>query len=98
MMESYRVLVHPLVTEKSNFGPQRGKYTFVVAKHATKLEVKNAVEERFKVKVVDVNTARYEGKEKGRGGRSKGKRPDWKKAFVTLAPGETIVELYEDLG
>jgi large subunit ribosomal protein L23 len=97
-MQTHRVLVRPLVTEKSNFGPQRGKYTFIVAKHATKDDIKKAVEAQFKVKVVDVNTIRYEGKEKGKGGKAKGHRPDWKKAFVTLAKGETIVELYEDLG
>ena len=97
-METYRVLLQPLVTEKSNLGPQRRQYTFMVHKHATKGDVKHAVEERFKVKVTGVNTARFEGKEKGHRGAIKGKRPDWKKAYVTLAKGETIVELYEDLG
>ena len=97
-METYRILVKPLVTEKSNFGPQDGKYTFVVDKRATKEQIKRAIEERFSVKVTDVNTAGFRGKSKGRGWRSKGKRADWKKAYVTLAKGDTIPELYEDLG
>jgi large subunit ribosomal protein L23 len=97
-MESYQVLVRPLVTEKSNLGPTEGKYTFVVDSRATKEQIKRAVEQRFKVNVVDVNTAAYRGKEKSRGWRSRGKRPDWKKAYVTVAKGQTIPELYEDLG
>ena len=97
-MESYRVLVRPLVTEKSNLGPQKGKYTFVVDKHATKADIKAAVEERFKVRVTEVNTSNFLGKETGRRERATGKKPDWKKAVVTLAVGQTIPELYEDLG
>lgn len=97
-MENYRILVRPLVTEKSNLGPQDGKYTFIVDKRASKVQIKRAVEDRFKVKVIDVNTANYRGKSKSRGWRSKGKKGDWKKAYVTLAKGETIAELYEDLG
>jgi large subunit ribosomal protein L23 len=97
-MESYRILIRPLVTEKSNLGPRNSKYTFVVNKDATKEQVKRAVEERFKVRVVDVNVANFHGKSKSRGARSKGKRSDWKKAYVTLAQGDTIPELYEDLG
>ncbi len=97
-MESYRILVRPLVTEKSTAGPQDGKYTFVVDKRASKEQIKRAVQERFNVKVVDVNTANFRGKMKSRGWRSKGRKADWKKAYVTLAKGETIPELYEDLG
>ena len=97
-METYRILVRPLVTEKSNVGPQDGKYTFIVDKRASKEQIKRAVEDRFKVKVIDVNTTNYRGKKKSRDWRSRGKRSDWKKAYVTLARGETIAELYEDLG
>ncbi len=97
-METYRVLIRPLVTEKSNLGPMDGKYTFVVDKRATKEDIKKAVEEQFKVRVIEVNTARYLGKIKSRNWRSSGKKPDWKKAYVTLAKGDTIPELYEDLG
>lgn len=97
-METYRVIKRPLITEKSNMGPQRGQYTFAVDKNATKEDIKRAVEDQFKVKVKSVNTCVFRGKEKGRGWRSKGKKPDWKKAYVTLMKGETIAELYEDLG
>jgi large subunit ribosomal protein L23 len=97
-MDISRVLVRPLVTEKSNLGPQGGKYTFVVDKRATKEDIKQAVEMRFKVNVIDVNTAIFQGKERSRGWRNKGRKPNWKKAFVTLKKGETIIELYEDLG
>jgi large subunit ribosomal protein L23 len=97
-MDILRVLVRPLVTEKSNLGPQGGKYTFIVDRRASKEDIKQAVEMRFKVNVTDVNTANFRGKEKSRGMRNKGRKPNWKKAFVTLKKGETIVELYEDLG
>jgi large subunit ribosomal protein L23 len=97
-METYRVLIKPLITEKTNLGPQGGKYTFKVNKCASKEQIKSAVEDRFGVKVVSVNTAKYLGKIKSRNYRGSGKRPDWKKAIVTLAPGDTIAELYEDLG
>ncbi len=97
-MENYRILVRPLVTEKSNLGPQDGKYTFVVNKNASKVQIKRAVEDRFNVKVIAVNTAIFRGKTKSRGWRSKGKKGNWKKAYVTLAKGDTIAELYEDLG
>ncbi|MCK4720870.1 50S ribosomal protein L23 [bacterium] len=97
-METYRVLVRPLVTEKTNLGPQDGKYTFVVNKHASKDQIKAAVEDQFNVTVISVNTANFRGKSKSRNLRIKGKRPDWKKAVVTLASGDTIAELYEDLG
>lgn len=97
-METYRILVKPLVTEKSNLGPMDGKYTFIVDKRASKSQIKRAVEERFNVKVVSVNTANFSGKSTSRGWRSNIKRPNWKKAYVTLAAGDTIPELYEDLG
>ncbi len=97
-MENYRVLIKPLITEKSNIGPQDGKYTFVVDKRATKTQIKRAVEQRFEVKVTSVNTANFIGKSKSRNWRTTGKKADWKKAFVTLKEGDVIPELYEDLG
>ncbi|HEX9744356.1 MAG TPA: 50S ribosomal protein L23 [bacterium] len=97
-METYRILVKPLVTEKSNLGPQDRKYTFVVDKRASKDQIKRAIKERFKVEVETVNTMNFRGKVKGQSMRKIGKRPDWKKAVVTLKQGETIPELYEDLG
>lgn len=83
------VVISPLISEKSTSGLESGKYTFVVAKTATKTEIRDAVEAIFKVTVSDVNTIRYEGKPK-RMGRYEGKRADWKKAIVTLAAGQRI--------
>ncbi|MBX6377991.1 MAG: 50S ribosomal protein L23, partial [Clostridia bacterium] len=62
------------------------KYTFVVPLDATKPQIREAVERIFKVKVRKVNTLRVRGKTR-RQGRTEGRRPDWKKAVVTLAPG-----------
>jgi large subunit ribosomal protein L23 len=80
----------PLITEKSHLQKEMSnKVTFKVEPTANKIEIRKAVEEVFKVKVLSVNTCRYEGKKK-RLGRYEGKRSDWKKAIVTLAPGEKI--------
>lgn len=77
------VIIKPVVTEKSNDGLQEGKYTFKVNKKATKVDIANAVEKLFEVKVLNVNTMTVKGKEK-RVGRSVGKTSDWKKAVVTI--------------
>ena len=87
------VLIRPLITEKSNDGMQDNKYTFVVPLNATKISIRQAVESIFKVKVVDVNTIRVMGKIK-RMGKHAGKRPDFKKAIVKVAPGQQI-EFFE---
>ena len=87
------VLIRPLITEKSNDGMQDNKYTFVVPLNATKISIRQAVESIFKVKVVDVNTIRVIGKIK-RMGKHAGKRPDFKKAIVKVAPGQRI-EFFE---
>ena len=87
------VLIRPLVTEKSNTGMQDNKYTFIVPLNANKVEIRQAVEMVFKVKVLDVNTVRVMGKIK-RMGKYSGKRPDYKKAIVKIAPGQQI-EFFE---
>ena len=92
-MEARDILIRPIVTEKSTALMEQGKYTFRVPLAATKIQIRQAVEQIFKVKVQAVNTMRYEGKMK-RLGRTQGRRSDWKKAVVTLEPGETI-ELFE---
>lgn len=92
-MEARDVLIRPIVTEKSTALMEQGKYTFRVPLAATKIQIRQAVEQIFKVKVQAVNTMRYEGKLK-RMGRTQGRRSDWKKAVVTLKPGEAI-ELFE---
>ena len=92
-MEARDILIKPIVTEKSTALMEERKYTFRVPLSATKIQIRQAVEQIFKVKVQAVNTMRYEGKMK-RLGRPQGRRSDWKKAVVTLKPGETI-ELFE---
>jgi large subunit ribosomal protein L23 len=88
------VIVRPLVTEKSHDQLDRlGAYTFVVNKDANKIEIAKAVEKQFGVKVRDVRTMRYAGKQK-RMGRFVGRKASWKKAMVTLAEGDSI-ELFE---
>ena len=82
-MKPEDIIIAPVITEKSNDELQAGKYTFRVNKKATKIDVKYAVEKLFEVKVLNVNTMTVKGKEK-RVGAHAGKRPDWKKAIVTI--------------
>jgi large subunit ribosomal protein L23 len=82
-MKPEDIIVAPVVTEKSNDELQQGKYTFKVNKKATKVEIANAVEKLFEVKVLKVNTMNVNGKEK-RVGYHTGKTSDWKKAIVTI--------------
>ena len=89
------ILIRPLITEKATSMMQENKYTFIVPLRANKIEIRQAVEQIFKVKVLDVNTIRVMGKVK-RMGRTQGKRPDYKKAIVKLAPGQSI-EFFEGL-
>ena len=77
------IIIAPVVTEKSSDGIQDGKYTFKVNKKATKVDIKNAVEKLFEVKVLNVNTISVKGKEK-RVGVHQGRTSDWKKAIVTI--------------
>jgi len=85
----FDLLLKPVVTEKSTVGVENNQVTFKVALNATKPEIKEAVETVFGVKVNAVNTLRQQGKVKRFRGVV-GKRPDYKKAIVTLAEGETI--------
>src|SRR6266436_4921534 len=93
-MRHSEVLVSPVITEKVNRQMEKsGRYTFVVGKHANKLEIKKAVEEFYGVKVADVNTVVVPAKSKTRftkAGLLAGRKPAYKKAIVTLAKGETI--------
>jgi large subunit ribosomal protein L23 len=89
------ILIRPLITEKATTMMQENKYVFIVPLKANKIEIRQAVEQIFKVKVLGVNTIRVMGKVK-RMGRTQGKRPDYKKAIVKLAPGQTI-EFFEGL-
>ena len=88
------VLVKPLMTEKSMQRKEElNAVTFQVAVSANKVEIRQAVEKVFNVKVANVRTASHEGKWK-RMGKHEGRRPSWKKAVVTLRPGHKI-ELVE---
>ena len=77
------IIIKPVITEKSNEAIEEGKYTFKVAKKATKVDIANAVEKLFNVKVVKVNTMNVDGKAK-RVGVHQGKTADWKKAIVMI--------------
>ena len=83
------IIIAPVITEKSNDELQAGKYTFRVNKKATKIDIRNAVEKLFEVKVLNVNTMSVKGKEVRRG-KTTGKTSDWKKAIVTIdtKPGD----------
>jgi large subunit ribosomal protein L23 len=90
MKPHYQLLKGPIITEKTHMlKEQANKVTFKVDVKANKIEIRKAVEELFKVKVLAVNTIRLQGKKK-RVGRTEGVRSQWKKAIVTLAPGEKI--------
>jgi large subunit ribosomal protein L23 len=92
--DARNVLVKPLMTEKSMQRKEElNAVTFQVSIDANKVEIRQAVEKVFNVKVATVRTASHEGKWK-RMGRFEGRRPNWKKAIVTLAPGHKI-ELVE---
>ena len=92
-MNARDVIIRPVVTEKATRLMEENKYTFLVPLTVNKVQIRQAVEQIFKVKVIAVNTVRTLGKAK-RMGRTEGKRPDYKKAIVKLAPGERI-EFFE---
>ncbi len=88
MKNAFDIIIAPVVTEKCNGLIQEKKYTFKVRPDAGKIEIGKAVEELFKVKVKSVNVMNYSGKAKRAGRTMKmGRRPDWKRAVVTLAEG-----------
>jgi large subunit ribosomal protein L23 len=89
----YEIIIRPVITEKSNrLMEDHGKYTFEVSLDASKLEIKNAIQELFGVKVKKVNTMIVKPKKKRVLGRIRqyGRTKKWKKAIVTLEPGESI--------
>ncbi|MFA6414037.1 MAG: 50S ribosomal protein L23 [Syntrophales bacterium] len=93
-MELYKIIRKALVTEKSTIAKdEANKYFFEVDRRANKIEISNAVEKLFKVKVLNVAVMNVPGKKK-RQGKILGEKPSWKKAVVTLAPGSRI-EVFE---
>ena len=96
MKTPYDVIKRPVLTEKSYEGIAEKLYVFEVAINANKVEIKEAVERIFDVKVASVNTARVEGKLK-RQGRTQGRRPDRKKAYVQLKEDSKGIEFFESM-
>ena len=95
-MNSYDIIIKPILSEKSFSGIQMKRYTFKVAPGATKVDIKRAVEEVFGVEVAKVNTVSVKGKIKRRGATS-GKRPDYKKAIVQLTEQSKSIEFFASL-
>lgn len=90
MKDTQRIIRRPMVTEKSTRQKEESRqYVFEVHRDANKIEIQTAVERLFKVKVLQVRTSNVLGKIK-RLGKRYGKRPDWKKAIVTLKEGDRI--------
>jgi large subunit ribosomal protein L23 len=86
----HEIIVRPLITEKSSAAYQdRSEYTFEVHPKASKPQIRSAIEQLFGVRVRTVWTSNHRGKVK-RMGKTAGRRPNWKKAVVKLAPGDSI--------
>jgi large subunit ribosomal protein L23 len=88
-MEPTQVIIHPVLTEKSYVLAEAGKYTFRVHERAHKTQIRQAVEQLFDVKVVEVRTASVKSKPKRRG-QIAGRTRQWKKAIVQVREGDTI--------
>ena len=95
-MIAHDIIIRPIITKKSMMGIAEKKYTFEVAKTATKIDIANAVEEAFKVKVAKVNTVSVRGRLK-RQGRTQGYTMSWKKAVVTLTEDSKSIEFFEGM-
>jgi large subunit ribosomal protein L23 len=94
VMDFYQIIKKPLITEKATKQKEQvNQLTFEVDRHANKILVRNAIEKIFKVKVLSVTVINVKGK-KRTVGRNVGRKSDWKKAIVRLAPGENI-EFFE---
>jgi large subunit ribosomal protein L23 len=93
---AHDIIVRPVITEKSSRLMSQNKYTFEVLPQTNKIEIRKAVEEVFKVKVSSVHTIKVRSKPK-RMGRFLGRSRSWKKAIVTLLPGERI-EFFDGAG
>ena len=90
--DAFRILVRPVVSEKSQLATAAGKYIFAVSKKANKISVRNAIEKVYDVKVVRVNMLNVRGKARTYG-KTKGRTSEWKKAIVTLKKGQMIGEV-----
>ena len=96
-MTARDIIIKPVITEKAMRGVvEEKKYTFRVAKQATKIDIAKAVEEIFGVKVVKVNTVSVRGRLR-RQGRTQGYTPSWKKAYVTVSEDSKPIEFFEGM-
>lgn len=96
-MTARDIIIRPVITEKTMTGVAAGKkYTFKVAKKATKIDIARAVEEIFGVKVAKVNTVHVRGRLR-RQGRNEGYTPSWKKAYVTVTEDSKPIEFFEGM-
>ena len=97
MKTAYDIIIRPVITEQSMEDLDIKKYVFEVAKDAGKVEIKNAVEAAFGVKVAKVNTINVNGKAKRLGAGRLGKTRSWKKAYVQLTEDSKTIELFEGM-
>ena len=97
MTNVYDIIIRPIITERSMEAIDAKKYVFEVAPEAGKLEIKNAVEKIFGVKVAKVNTINYDGKVKRMGAGRPGARKSWKKAYVQLTADSKTIEFFEGM-
>lgn len=96
MKLAQEIILAPVITEESMMGTAEKKYTFKVAKDATKVDIKKAVEQLFSVKVAKVNTLNVRGQLR-RYGRFEGYKASWKKAIVTLTEDSKTIEFFDGM-
>ena len=96
-MNSYDIIIRPIITERAMAGAADKKYVFEVAKNAGKIEIKKAVEEIFGVKVASVNTINMPAKAKRLGAARPGMTRSWKKAYVQLTADSKTIEFFEGM-
>ncbi|MBQ9492194.1 MAG: 50S ribosomal protein L23 [Oscillibacter sp.] len=97
MATAYDIIIRPVITERSMSAAQDKKYVFEVAPDAGKIQIKQAIEEIFGVKVADVNTMNVRGKRKRVGAGRQGMTKSWKKAYVRLKDDSKTIEFFEGM-
>ena len=97
MANSYDIIIRPIITERSMAAVAEKKYVFEVAKTAGKVEIKDAIEKIFGVKVAKVNTLNVSGKAKRMGAGRPGTTRSWKKAYVQLTADSKTIEVFEGM-
>ncbi len=97
MANTYDIIIRPIITERAMADVANKKYVFEVAKNAGKIEIKDAVEKAFGVKVAHVNTLNVSGKSKRLGAGRLGKTASWKKAYVQLTADSKTIEMFEGM-